>query len=252
MGQIVRDHEELARRLRGLRDGGKKVVFTNGCFDLLHVGHIRCLQDAARRGDFLVVALNSDASIRKLKGPERPVQPEDERAELLCALQCVAYVTIFEDETCGPLLRQLRPQIVAKGTDYSLATLPERDVLQEIGADLVLVGDPKDHSTIDLITQIKDGRGASPKTKRKPAKKPTSAVKAAKPAAKPAALKPMATKPIGSKPVVKAAPAMGAAPKLRSKVAPKVAPLVTDKIPAKAANPPAAKKKGNAASEAHA
>ena len=122
MGLIVRDHEELARRLRGLRDAGKRVVFTNGCFDLLHVGHIRCLQDAANRGDYLVVALNSDASVRKLKGPSRPVQNQDERAELLCALNGVAYVTIFDDETCGPLLKLLRPQLVAKGCQSKRCT----------------------------------------------------------------------------------------------------------------------------------
>jgi rfaE bifunctional protein nucleotidyltransferase chain/domain len=213
MGLIVRDHEELARRLRGLRDAGKRVVFTNGCFDLLHVGHIRCLVDAAKRGDYLVVALNSDASVRKLKGPERPVQNEEERAELLCALQCVAYVTIFGEETCGPLLRLLRPQLVAKGTDYTLETLPERDVLAEIGAELIRAGDPKDHSTIDLIDRIKRGVGASTRgakgaKKAAPSKAATSKSAAPKPASKKAFAKPAVKLP--PKGVAKAAVAAAA------------------------------------------
>jgi len=215
MGLIVRDHEELARRLRGLRDAGKRVVFTNGCFDLLHVGHIRCLVDAAKRGDYLVVALNSDASVKKLKGPARPVQSEEERAELLCALQCVAYVTIFDDETCGPLLRLLRPQLVAKGTDYTLETLPERDVLAEIGAELIRTGDPKDHSTIDLIERIKLGLGAgarAPKAAKKAvakgAKAPPAKSAAPKPAAKRAFAKPAVKLP--PKGVAKAAVAAAA------------------------------------------
>ncbi len=164
MGLIVLDHDELARRMRGLKDGGKRIVFTNGCFDLLHVGHVRCLVDAARRGDFLVVAINGDDSVRKIKGPGRPVQPEAERAEILAAITGVAYVTIFREPTVGPLLRRLRPQIIAKGTDYDADNLPEREVVKEIGAELVIVGDPKKHSTIRLLERIRGdhpvGRGA--------------------------------------------------------------------------------------------
>ncbi|MBL8843418.1 MAG: adenylyltransferase/cytidyltransferase family protein [Planctomycetes bacterium] len=254
MGIILRDHDELAQRLRGLRDGGKRVVFTNGCFDLLHVGHIRCLIDAAKRGDFLVVALNSDASIRKLKGPDRPVQPEAERAEILAALNGVAYVTIFHEETCGPLLRKLRPQLVAKGTDYSLETLPEREVLAEIGAELILVGDPKDHSTVDLLARIRGQQGASgpgaprrvrkvaapaaAKTGGKPGKK--AGMKSAKPLAKAPAPK-VAVKPQG-KPLAKLAE-KGPARAAKEAVAKALA--------ARVAAPAAAARKSKAAAESH-
>jgi D-glycero-beta-D-manno-heptose 1-phosphate adenylyltransferase len=231
MGLIVRDHEELARRLRGLRDAGKRVVFTNGCFDLLHVGHIRCLVDAAKRGDYLVVALNSDASTRKLKGPERPVQSEEERVELLCALQCVAYVTIFDEATCGPLLRLLRPQLVAKGTDYTLETLPERDVLAEIGAELIRAGDPKDHSTVDLIERIKQGLGAG-----------TRGPKAAK--------KPVATKSAKA-PATKAAPPKPASKKAFAKPAIKLPPKGAAKAAAASAASISAKKRTRSATETH-
>src|SRR5262245_46431365 len=191
MGPIVHDHDELARRTRALRDGGKRVVFTNGCFDVLHVGHLRCLTDAATRGDFLIVAINSDASVRKLKGPDRPVQPAAERAEILCAIQGVSYVTIFDEPTVGPLLRKLRPHVVAKGTDYDATNLPEREVVAEIGAELAIVGDPKKHSTIRLLERIRSGKGvsggggASGSGGASPAKSPKGGAKAAKPAAAP-------------------------------------------------------------------
>lgn len=154
MGQVVLDQDDLAKRLKGLKAGGKKVVLTNGCFDLLHVGHVRCLQDAANRGDCLVVALNSDASVRALKGAGRPFQPQAERAELIAALAGVSYVTIFDETTVGPLLRRLRPSMLAKGTDYTIEILPEKDVLAEIGAELVVVGDKKSHSTRDLMRKV--------------------------------------------------------------------------------------------------
>jgi rfaE bifunctional protein nucleotidyltransferase chain/domain len=188
MGLIVLDHEELARRTRGLRDGGKRVVFTNGCFDLLHVGHVRCLLDAATRGDFLIVALNSDDSIRKLKGTDRPVQPEAERAEIVAAIQGVSYVTVFAEPTVGPLLRKLRPQIVAKGTDYDADNLPEKEVVAEIGAELVIVGDPKKHSTVKLLDRIR-GRPAA-RGKEGAAKPGKGRAKAPAKTAKPAARKP--------------------------------------------------------------
>ena len=209
MGLIVLDHEELSRRMRGLREGGKRIVFTNGCFDLLHVGHVRCLIDAASRGDFLVVAINSDESVRKLKGAGRPVQSERERAELLCALTPVSYVTIFNEPTCGPLLRKLRPQAVAKGTDYNLENLPEKDVLSEIGAELLLVGDPKRHSTIDLLERIRGGRGAGKSKEAKPSK-PTKAAKA------PAPARGKAPKPAAKSPPQKARAAHAAAAKKRA------------------------------------
>lgn len=154
MGQVVLDQDDLAKRLKNLKVGGKRVVLTNGCFDLLHVGHVRCLQDAANRGDCLVVALNSDASVRALKGPGRPFQPQAERAELIAAIAGVDYVTVFDEETVGPLLRRLRPSMLAKGTDYTVENLPEKEVLVEIGAELVVVGDRKNHSTRELMRKV--------------------------------------------------------------------------------------------------
>ena len=161
MGQIVLDQDDLAKRLKSLKVGGKRVVVTNGCFDLLHVGHVRALQDAKKRGDCLVVAINSDASVRKLKGSGRPLQSQSDRAEILAALDGVTYVTIFDEETVGPLLRRLRPSIVAKGTDYTAENFPERDVLAEIGAELIIVGDPKGHSTRDLLKLASQAHAAS-------------------------------------------------------------------------------------------
>ena len=181
MAESILDHEDLARRIKGLRAGGKRVVVTNGCFDLLHVGHIRCLKDAASRGDCLVVAINSDKSVRALKGAGRPVQPQAERAEILIALRGVDYVTVFDEPTVATLLRQLRPQVVAKGTDYDAKNFPEREVLAEIGAELVIVGDSKDHSTIDLIGRIRASKGGGPSGKS--ATKSGSAARGAKPAA---------------------------------------------------------------------
>ncbi len=262
MGMIIRDHDELALRLRGLRDGGKRVVFTNGCFDLLHVGHIRCLIDAAKRGDFLVVALNSDASIRKLKGPDRPVQPEAERAEILAAIQGVAYVTIFSEETCGPLLRKLRPQLVAKGTDYALDTLPERDVLAEIGAELIVVGDPKDHSTIDLLARIRGERGASgpsaPRRERKvaapPAAKPKKGAKpvaTANAKAKSSAPKAAARAPLQKPGAAKTVPMKSAAKLIDKGPAKAAKDAVAKALAARVAAPMAVGKKSKAASESH-
>jgi len=161
MGQIVLDQDDLAKRLRSLKVGGKRVIVTNGCFDLLHVGHVRALQDAKKRGDCLVVAINSDASVRKLKGSGRPIQSQADRAEILAALDGVTYVTVFDEETVGPLLRRLRPTIVAKGTDYTAENFPERDVLTEIGAELIIVGDPKGHSTRDLLKLASQAHAAS-------------------------------------------------------------------------------------------
>jgi rfaE bifunctional protein nucleotidyltransferase chain/domain len=161
MGQIVLDQDDLAKRLKGLKVGGKRVVVTNGCFDLIHVGHVRALRDAAERGDCLVVAINSDASVRKLKGSGRPLQSQADRAEILAAIDGVAYVTVFDEETVGPLLRRLRPSIVAKGTDYTAENFPERDVLEEIGAELIIVGDPKAHATRDLLKLASQAHSAS-------------------------------------------------------------------------------------------
>lgn len=137
-----------------LRKEGLGVVFANGCFDVLHVGHIRYLEGARQQGDVLVVGVNSDRSVRQLKGKGRPVLPEDARAELLAAMEAVDYVVIFDDETAENILRDLRPDVHCKGTDYTEATVPEREVVKSWGGRIVIVGDPKNHSTRQLFEQV--------------------------------------------------------------------------------------------------
>ncbi|MBI2838552.1 MAG: adenylyltransferase/cytidyltransferase family protein [Acidobacteria bacterium] len=131
-----------------------KVALANGSFDLLHVGHVRYLQAAKRLSDVLVVCVNSDRSVRGYKGPGRPVQPERERAELVAALACVDFVTIFDDPDVNRLLELLRPDFHCKGTDYTAETVPEKDMARRIGTRVRICGDPKDHSTRDLIARI--------------------------------------------------------------------------------------------------
>lgn len=129
-------------------------MFANGCFDLFHVGHVRYLEGARQQGDVLVVGVNSDRSVRQLKGEGRPLLPEDARAELLAAMECVDYVVIFDDLTAENILRDLRPDVHSKGTDYTEATVPEREVVRSWGGRVVIVGDPKDHSTRDVLARI--------------------------------------------------------------------------------------------------
>ncbi len=136
--------------------GNARIALANGLFDLLHVGHVRYLEAAKREGDVLVVAINADASARALKGPGRPIVPEGERAELVAALRCVDYVTIFDEPTVEPLIRALAPVIHCKGTDYSPDTVPERQAVRETGGRIAIVGDPKDHATRDLIRLIQE------------------------------------------------------------------------------------------------
>jgi rfaE bifunctional protein nucleotidyltransferase chain/domain len=147
--------ETLATFLAAAREtgGGPRVVLANGCFDLLHVGHVRYLADAATRGDCLVVALNTDASIRGLKGAGRPLMPLAERAEIVAALACVDHVVAFDEPDLVPTLRSLRPDVHAKGTDYTVDDVPERAVDMELGIEIVICGDPKDHSTSALINE---------------------------------------------------------------------------------------------------
>ena len=133
----------------------KSVVFTNGCFDLLHVGHIRYLVGAADEGDILFVALNSDRSVRTLKGDGRPLFPAEERAEIISALECVDAVLIFDDSSVDRLLRQLRLNVHAKGTDYAPDTVPERETVKAYGGRIAIVGDPKDHSSADLLERLR-------------------------------------------------------------------------------------------------
>ena len=145
----------LAALGRRLRRAGKRIVLANGCFDLIHVGHLRYLEGARAAGDVLVVAINSDASVRKLKGPGRPLQPARERAELLAAFRAVDFVTVFSSPTVAPVIRALRPHFQAKGTDYSPKSVPEAAVMREVGGRVIIVGDPKDHSTTDLLGKMR-------------------------------------------------------------------------------------------------
>ena len=145
---------ELVSRIAREREAGRSVAFANGCFDLLHVGHVRYLEAAAREADVLVVALNDDASVRGLKGEGRPILSEADRAELVAALGCVDYVVIFPEPTVGPLLDALKPDVHCKGTDYTVDSVPERDTVHGYGGRIAIVGDPKDHSTRDLLTRI--------------------------------------------------------------------------------------------------
>jgi rfaE bifunctional protein nucleotidyltransferase chain/domain len=146
--------EALEPVVAALKASGKTVVLANGCFDLLHVGHIRYLQGARQLGDALVVGLNSDDSVRRLKGPQRPLMPEAERAEILAALACVDYLVIFAEPTVERLLKVLKPDVQCKGTDYTEDTVPEREVVRSYGGRVAIAGDPKDHSTRDLIRDI--------------------------------------------------------------------------------------------------
>jgi len=158
MGEYVRDHLELKRILDDERKKGKKIVFGNGCFDLLHVGHIRYLKGAKALGDILVVALNDDSSVLALGKRRTVVTPADERAEIMAAVRYVDYVTTFSEPTVENMLKLLKPDIHAKGTDYTPDTVPERNVVRAYGGEVAIVGDPKDHSTTAILTRLKDLR----------------------------------------------------------------------------------------------
>jgi len=153
--RILLDHEALRSEVERLKAAGRRIVFANGCFDLLHVGHVRYLRGAKALGDVLVVALNDDASVRALKGPGLPITPQDERAELLAALDGVDFVTLFGGRTVSELLLLLKPHVHAKGTDYTRETVPERDVVLSYGGEIAIAGDPKDHSTREIIEKMK-------------------------------------------------------------------------------------------------
>lgn len=154
MGSVV-SRDELLARVASDRAAGRTVAFANGCFDLLHVGHIRYLQAAAAEADRLIVAINDDRSVAGLKGPGRPILSERDRAELVAALRGVDYVVIFPEPTVAPLLLALKPDVHCKGTDYTLDTVPERDTVRAYGGRIAIVGDPKDHSTRDLLARIR-------------------------------------------------------------------------------------------------
>ena len=152
--QIVLSREELAKRVTAAKAGGARIVFANGCFDVLHVGHVRYLSGARELGDVLVVGINSDEQVAIQKGAGRPVLPATERAEIVAALESVTYVTIFDEPTVEELLLALKPDVHAKGTDYTTDTVPERDVVRSYGGQVAIVGDPKDHSTSEIIARL--------------------------------------------------------------------------------------------------
>jgi rfaE bifunctional protein nucleotidyltransferase chain/domain len=147
----IKNLAELRLLLAEAKAQKRRVVFGNGCFDLIHVGHIRYLEGARALGDLLVVGINSDASVRALKGQGRPLQPQNERAEMIASLECVDYLIIFDSSTVAELLLALRPDTHAKGTDYTSESVPERDTVRSYGGHVAIVGDPKDHSSRDLI-----------------------------------------------------------------------------------------------------
>ena len=153
MGEILA-REALVARLRDERAAGRTIAFANGCFDILHVGHVRYLDAAAREADLLVVAINDDESVKGLKGEGRPVLAAEHRAELVAALRSVDFVVIFPEPTVTPLLEALHPDVHCKGTDYTVDTVPERETVKAYGGRIAIVGDPKDHSTRDLLARI--------------------------------------------------------------------------------------------------
>jgi len=153
---MILTDDQLLESIAADRQAGRTIAFANGCFDVLHVGHIRYLEGARREADRLVVAINDDGSVRALKGPGQPVLPATARAELVDALRPVDYVVLFPERTVERLLRLIKPDVHCKGTDYSVDTVPEREVVREYGGRIAIVGDPKDHSTRDLLTKLRE------------------------------------------------------------------------------------------------
>ena len=153
-GQVVGERE-LSALVAADRAAGRTVAFANGCFDVLHVGHVRYLADAAAQGDRLIVAINDDRSVNQLKGAGRPIMNAADRAEMVAALESVDYVVTFSDPDVNRLLTLLKPDVHCKGTDYTPETVPERETVRAYGGRIAIVGDPKDHSTRDLLARIK-------------------------------------------------------------------------------------------------
>ena len=153
----VLERNRLIARVSIERRKGARIVLANGCFDFFHVGHIRYLAGAKALGEVLIVGINSDAQVRKLKGDNRPFMPEHERAEIISALKFVDYVTIFDEPTVTELLRAVRPDFHAKGTDYTTETVPEREIVREYGGQTAIVGDPKDHSSSEFLEMLRRG-----------------------------------------------------------------------------------------------
>ena len=154
MGRVVAEHE-LSALVQGERAAGRTVALANGCFDVLHVGHVRYLAGAAAQADRLVVAVNDDQSVAALKGPGRPILTAADRAEIVAAIDGVDYVVTFSEPDVNRLLQLLRPDVHCKGTDYTVDTVPERQTVVAYGGRIAIVGDPKDHSTRDLISRVR-------------------------------------------------------------------------------------------------
>jgi D-glycero-beta-D-manno-heptose 1-phosphate adenylyltransferase len=146
--------DELKDLVQQAQKMGKSVVFANGCFDLIHVGHIRYLEGAKAHGDMLIVGINSDASVKRIKGRGRPLQSQEERCEIMGSFECVDYIAVFDEPTVDTLLLNLKPNIHAKGTDYTKESVPERDTVISYGGKVAIVGDAKSHSSRDLIKDI--------------------------------------------------------------------------------------------------
>jgi rfaE bifunctional protein nucleotidyltransferase chain/domain len=157
MGEVL-DRAQLVEQVARNRARGLTHAFANGCFDLLHVGHVRYLEAARREADRLIVAVNDDESVRRLKGEGRPILTAADRAELVAALRAVDYVVIFHEPTVAPLLTLLEPEVHCKGTDYTVDSVPERETVRAYGGRIAIVGDPKDHSTRDLLGRIRSPR----------------------------------------------------------------------------------------------
>jgi rfaE bifunctional protein nucleotidyltransferase chain/domain len=154
MRNKIKDKDQLQDVLEGLKREGKKIVFTNGCFDILHVGHVRCLEEAKALGDILVVALNSDRSVQTIKGPPKPFTPEAERAEVLSALACVDYVVIFDEPDPLELITFLKPNVLVKGGDWTPETTIGREVVEEAGGKVVIIPQVQGVSTTGIIDRI--------------------------------------------------------------------------------------------------
>lgn len=154
----ILERMRLVARVAIERREGKRIVLANGCFDLFHVGHIRYLAGAKELGDVLIVGVNSDKQVTRLKGENRPFMPANERAEIISALRFVDFVTIFDEPTVIELVRLIKPDFHAKGTDYTPENVPEREIVKHYGGQVVIVGDPKDHSSTELISKVKIAR----------------------------------------------------------------------------------------------
>jgi rfaE bifunctional protein nucleotidyltransferase chain/domain len=162
MGKILAE-DELQTAIDADRAAGRTIAFANGCFDLLHVGHVRYLADAAAQADRLVVAINDDESVKALKGKGRPILSGHDRAEMVAAFESVDYVVLFADRDVHRLLKLLKPDVHCKGTDYTIDTVPERRTVLDYGGRIAIVGDPKDHSTRDLVARIRSEAGRGPR-----------------------------------------------------------------------------------------